>query len=61
MERINPIKYPCPSCGYALNVKPIPELCPECEVPISLYSALFEKLEQISCEIREIKEILANK
>jgi uncharacterized OB-fold protein len=61
MKNIKLDKYLCPSCGYALNVKPIPEICPECETPISMYEILLKKLEQITCELREIKEILANK
>ncbi len=61
MENTNLGKYLCPSCGYALNVKPIPEFCPECGTPTSMYEVLLGKLEQITCEVREIKEILVNK
>lgn len=61
MKNIKPDKYLCPSCGQELNVKTIPEFCPECGTAISIYEVLIEKLEQITCELREIKELLANK
>ena len=53
--------YLCSSCGYELNVKLIPEFWPECGTAISMYEVLLKKLEQNTYEIREIKEILANK
>ena len=61
MKNLNPDKYFCPSCRHELNVKPIPDFCPECGTPTSMHSVLLEKLEQITCEIRGIKEILTNK
>lgn len=61
MKNIKPDKYLCSSCGHELNVKLIPEFCPECGTAISMYEVLLEKLEQITCELREIKEILVNK
>ena len=61
MKNIKPDKYLCPSCGYELNLKPIPEFCPECGIPTSMYEVLLEKLEQITCELKEIKEMLATR
>ena len=61
MKKLDPDKYLCPSCRHELNVKTIPDFCPECGTPILMYAVLLEKLEQITRELREIKEIIAYK